>query len=262
MTAPPQRRKIIAAGGLTGRQIESEVKAEVARIKDENVPVLFTGKCRVCQDPESRKRVNTLLGYGMKPAEILEQVADINEKRPKNAQITAVSLTNHRTRHFNVQEKTTAGYRRILERRKAQLSDEMADASGSLLSGMAFLDVVAQKGWQDLINEETIVGFEIGLKAMLKLEEMAAEGAIEEQIAQMRREVALLHQAVFEVVPEELRDEITERIDELSGVAARRDEDVLDVEVVADDDFFDQDDDDEEVAMPVMDVDEGDSIED
>lgn len=261
MTAPPQRRKIIAAGGLTGRQIENEVKAEVARIKDENVPVLFTGKCRVCQDPESRKRVNTLLGYGMKPAEILEQVADINEKRPKNAQITAVSLTNHRTRHFNVQEKTTAGYRRILERRKAQLSEEMADASGSLLSGMAFLDVVAQKGWQHLIDETTIVDFEIGLKAMLKLEELAAEGQVEEQIAQMRREVALLHQAVFEVVTDEQRTEISERIDELSGNAARRDDDgIVDVEVV-EDDYFDNDD-DEEVAMPVMESDDGDSIED
>ena len=256
--APPRRN--VVAGGISNRQLEAEVSREVARIQQEYTPVLPTGRCRVCQHPESRQKVNTLLGYGMGNAEILKFVEDINEKRAKNNKITLDSIRNHRQRHFNVQAPTQAGFRRILEKRRAQLADEFGDASASLLTGMAYLDVVAQKGWEHLVDDTTVVPYDIGLQAMLKLEQMQREGSVEEQIAQMRHDVALLQQAVRDVVPDEYLKEITDRIDELTGKAATRNEDaeVIDAEVV---DYYDQDDDDEGHS-PVIEADEGDSIED
>lgn len=268
MTAPPRPRKIIAGGGLTGRQLESEVSREVARIQEEHQPVMPTGRCRVCQHPESRSKVNTLLAYGMGSTEILEFVDDINSKRSKNNKITLDSIRNHRQRHFNVQAPTQAGFRRILERRKAQLSDEFADAAGGLLTGMAYLDVVASKGWQHLIDDDTKVPYQDGLQAMLKLEEMQRDGQVEEQVAQMRRDVALLRQAVQDVASslpegagERLLQEIGERIDELSGVGIRRsdEEDIVDAEVV---DYYDQDDEGDKGYDPIITSDDGDSIED
>jgi len=218
--------------------------------------------------PESRQKVNTLLGYGLSPREIHSFIADINEKRPKRFKITVDSIRNHKTRHFNIQAPTQAGFRRILEKRRAQMADEFAEGAASLLTGMAYLDVVAQKGWQNLIREDTVVNYETGLKAILQLEAMQREGQIEHQIAEMRRDVSLLQQAVKDVLaddPEKMQ-QIIERIDELTGrAAARSDDDVIDAEVIGgddeddEDDFFDQED--NEVFAPVGEGDERDSLE-
>lgn len=251
---------------VSSRELEREVSREVAQIRAESPVILPQGRCRVCQHPESRTKVNTLLGYGMGESEILRYIEDLNEKRSKNNQITKDSIRNHKQRHFAVQAESAAGYRRILERRKAQLSDEHTEAVSSLLTGMAYLDVVAQKGWQTLIKDETVVPYGDGLQAQLRLEEMVREGAIEEQVAQMRRDVGLLQQAVTDVAAQYpgLEDAILERIGELTGASVRRtsdtDDNITDVEVV-DGDYYDRDDDDEGFS-PVMEADDGDSFED
>lgn len=227
MTRSTRRR------GTTGRQLQAEINQEVAAIRAEHRDQLPEHRCRVCQDPESRSRVNRLLSYGMKLAEIEGLVDDLNAKRAKNNKITYWSLRNHAERHFNVQDPANAARRRILERRKAQVADEFADAANHLLTGMAYLDIVAQKGFEHLIADDTVVDYETGLKAQLKLEELQRDGAVEEQIAQMRRDVSILQQAVKDVVPAHLMAQIVERIDELKGTV--RDEVVVEGEVVEDD---------------------------
>lgn len=227
MTRSTRRR------GTTGRQLQAEINREVAAIRAEHRDQLPEHRCRVCQDPESRSRVNRLLSYGMKIAEIEGLVDDLNAKRPKNNRITYWSLRNHAERHFNVQDPANAARRRILERRKAQVADEFADAANHLLTGMAYLDIVAQKGFEHLIDDTTVVDYETGLKAQLKLEEMQRDGAVEEQIAEMRRDVSILQQAVKDVVPAALMAQIVDRIDELKGSV--RDE-VIEAEVIDDDD--------------------------
>lgn len=238
--------------GVTGRQLEAEINREVAAIRAEHKDRLPEQRCRVCQDPESRSRVNRLLAYGMKVSEIAELVEDLNEKRTKNNKITYWSVLRHSERHFNVQDPTNAARRRILEKRKAQVAEEMGDAAAHLLTGMAYLDIVAQKGFEHLIDEETVVDYETGLKAQLKLEEMQRDGAVEEQIAQMRRDVAMLQQAVRDVVPAHMMAEIAARIDELQGNVQ---DDVVEAELV------DDDEDDDDVGYdPVLSADANDTL--
>lgn len=248
MTEPPTRRTT----AVSGRQLEAEVNREVAAIRAEHRDRLPENRCRVCQDPESRSRVNRLLAYGMKVAEITEYVEDLNAKRPKNRQITYWSILRHAERHFNVQDPANAARRRILERRKAQAADELGDAAAHLLTGMAYLDIVAQKGFQNLIDDGTVVDYETGLKAQLRLEEMQRDGAVEEQIAEMRRDVAILQQAVKDVVPAELMAQIADRIDELKGNVR---DDVLEAEVVDD-----EDEDDDVGYDPVLSADSNDTL--
>lgn len=250
---PVRTRQGNAAGGLDGRQVAREVEREVAVIRNQHQDRLPEHRCRVCQDPESRARVNRLLAFGMKSSEIVEHVGDLNERRSKNNQITYWSITRHAERHFNIQDPANAAYRRILERRKAQLADEFADGVETLLTGMGYLDVVAHKGFENLMDEGTVVDFETGLKAQLKLEEMQRDGAVEEQIAQMRRDVSLLQQAVRDVVPENLLAEISSRIDELRGTVR---DDTIDAEVVDDD----EDDDDDVGYDPVITSDANDML--
>lgn len=259
MTDPTSRRPIGAAGGLTGRQLDAEISREVARIREEIPPHMPTGKCRVCQHPDSRGKVNTLLGYGLGPTEILQYVEDINDKRSKNNKITLDSIRNHKQRHFNVQEISRSGYRRMLERRFKQLSDEQAHAVENLLTGMGYLDIVAHKGFQNLVDDTTIVDYETGLKAQLKLEEMLRDGAIEEQVAIMRREVAWLQQAVRETLKDhpQLQSELVSRLDELSGNVA--DDNIIDAEIIDD---ADEDDDDDVPFEPIIESDVEDLLED
>lgn len=238
---------------ITARQIEAEVNREVAAIRASTGDRLPEQRCRVCQDPESRQRVNRLLAYGMKIAEIEGLVGDLNDKRAKNNQITYWSILRHSERHFNVQDPTNAARRRILEKRKAEVADDLADASASLLTGMAYLDIVAQKGFEHLLAEDTVVDYETGLKAQLKLEELARDGAIEEQVAQMRRDVGILQQAVKDVVPPALMAQIAERIDELKGNTV---DDAIDAQVIDDDD----DEDDDVGYDPVLTADANDTL--
>lgn len=228
-----RQRRPATIGNLTPQQIEAEINREAAAIAARYADRLPESRCRVCQDPEVRARVNRLLAYGMKIGEIETFVEDINADRPKNRKITYWSLRNHSERHFNVQEPTSAARRRILERRKAEMAEEFGDAAAHILTGMAYLDIVAQKGFENLVDDSTIVDYETGLKAILKLEDLQREGAVEEQIAQMRRDVTILQQAVRDVVPQHLLSEISSRIDELKGTVK---DDVVDVEVVDDDD--------------------------
>lgn len=220
-------------GGAQSRQIEAEVNREVAAIRQHHSDMpLASHRCRVCQDPESRQRVNRLLAYGMRAAEIEDLVADLNERRGKNNQITYWSIARHAERHFNVQAPANAAYRRILERRRGQVVDEFGDAAGHILTGMAYLDIVAQKGFQNLLEDDTVVDYETGLKAQLRLEEMQREGAIEQQVAEMRRDVSIIQQAVKDVVTPAVMAEIISRIDELKGTSR---DDAIDGEVVDDD---------------------------
>ncbi len=241
---------------VDARELQREVNQEVREIQASTGGRLPEHRCRVCQDPESRKRVNRLLAYGMRVPEIVEHVADLNEKRPKNGQITYWSILRHSERHFNVQDPANAAYRRILERRKKQAEQDLGEGAAHLLTGMAFLDIVAQKGFEHLIDETTVVEYQEGLKAQLKLEEMQREGSIEEQVAEMRRDVSILQQAVKDVVPTALLAEISSRIDELKGTTR---DDAIDAELV-DDDYDDEDDD--RGYDPMIGPDSGDPLED
>lgn len=246
----PRRRAL--PPGVDGRQLEAEINREVAAIRAEHKDRLPEQRCRVCQDPESRSRVNRLLTYGMKVSEIEEYIEDLNAKRGKNNKITYWSLLRHSERHFNIQDPTNAARRRILERRKAQLADELGDAAAHLLTGMGYLDIVAQKGFEHLVSEDTVVDYETGLKAQLKLEEMQRDGAVEEQIAQMRKDVAMLQQAVRDVVPPSLMAQIADRIDELKGNVK---DDFVEAEVLDD-----EDDDDDVGYDPVLSTDANDTL--
>lgn len=249
MTGPQPRR---ITGGPTGRRLESEVNREIAAIRAEHQDRVPEHRCRVCQDPESRSRVNRLLAYGMKVGEITEHVEDLNAKRPKNNKITYWSVLRHAERHFNTQDPANAARRRIMERRKSQIADEMGDAAAHLLTGMAYLDIVAQKGFQHLIDDDTVVDFETGLKAQLKLEDMQRDGAVEEKIAEMRRDVSIIQQAVRDVVPASLMAQIVDRIDELKGTSR---DDVVEAEVVEDDE-----DDDDVGYDPILSADANDTL--
>lgn len=234
------------------RAIEAEVSREVARIRAEHQDRKPEHRCRVCQHPDSLDKVNRLLAIGMSWTDIERQVADINEKRSRNNKITYNSIRNHSNNHFDLQKPANAAYRRILERRAAEVGDQFGEGVERLLTAMGYLDVVAHKGFETLMRDDTTVGYTTGLEAILKLEELQRATSTDSDMAEIRRKVTALYTVVKEVVPSQYWTEIDRRLAEMeSGESSR----VVDAEVI-------DDEDDDEEFDPIIEHDDEDSLED
>lgn len=248
MSAPARR--------MSRQQVDAEVSREVARIVETHGrPPELLGRCRICRDPESRRRVNNMLAYGMRPAEIAENLADINSRRAKNAQIGYWSVWNHRKEHFNVQEQARESQLRMLERRAEEEGLTLAEGVGSILTLKGYLEIIANKGFQNLVDRDD-VGYTIGLDAQRELDKLIKADRDEVERAALRRDVALLHQVVMDEADDPTRERIRYRLAVLRGDIVETDEDVIDAEVdedYADDDvadFSDEIDDDDELGAP------------
>lgn len=252
---------------LSEGELERQVSREVARIRDQ--PASVAGrtrgqKCRICSDPDARRRVNSLLSIGMGPTEITRNLEDINLKRKKSQQITMWSVREHRERHFNIQEPAKAAILRSLEEEYArEHNDLMAEGVGNILTGRGYLKIVAQKGFSQLIKDDTTVGFTTGLEAQLKLDELEKDDRDQAERAMLRRDVGLIQQAIREEFTEEEMARLSRRLNILRGVVTE-DEDDEDSDEIIDVEIDDEDDDEEggEVADFVMGHDDEDPLED
>lgn len=251
MTETPIRKGIREV--ISQRQIEFDVRAEVAKVKREQiVKPVQEPRCRICQHEDSRNMVNKMLSYAMTYAEILRMCElAVNPSRAKNNKISYKSVMNHAIKHFNLEEPTKAVYRAILERRANEM--ELAgEGVGRLLTALGYLDVVAQKGYETLVEPTTTISPTLGMEAIVKLHQLTRKGAGEQEAAELRQRLAVVESAVKDVVPQEYWSEIISRIEDAEG---RVHEDTLDVEVV--DDY----DDDGEAYSPPVEADADDTLE-
>lgn len=248
---------------LTQRQLEADVNREVARVQEEHPRQAIERmrnprrRCRVCHDQDALRRVNRMLTLGMRPPDIVENLADINARKRKGETIGYWSVYDHRKNHFNVQETVNAGWLRTLERRAEEEGISLADGTGSLLTLRGYLEIIAQKGLQDLIDRDQ-VGYTVGLDAQRELENLMKADAEHAERAALRRDVALIQQAIMEEFTEEEMSRLSRRLDVLRGVVSEDDEDTIEGEIVDEDE--EGYDDSEEVADFVMDVDEDDEL--
>lgn len=234
-------------------RLHGEIDREVEHMRRHQMPDTSNlRRCRVCRDPEVQSRVNKLIAYGIKDPDIVNELTDLNAKRAKNRQITYWVVRRHREAHFNIQQPAQAAYRRMMERRAAQQGEDLIAGSRSYLTAMGYLDIIAHKGLQKLMDPDTEVGFTTGLEAQLKLEEMMTTGETERKLAEYRRQVGWLQQVVMEEVDEVTRARISNRLAELAGKASS--DDAIEAEVV------DDDDDDDDGYDPVMEADPEDTM--
>lgn len=250
---------------ISESDIQRDITREVARIRREipetHSPLSNRGrKCAVCSDPDVRRRVNTLLGIGMGASEIVRSLEDINAKRKKTEQVRVWSIYRHRDNHFNLQDPKKAALLRVLENEYArEHADAVAEGVEDFLTARAYLKIVARKGFENLVAEDTAVGFVTGLEAQLKLEEMEKDDRdLAERLA-LRRDVGLIQQAIRDTLTEEQMRALSHRLDVLRGKASDdedEEDEVIEGEIVDDDD----DEYPEAVADFTMDNDEDDEL--
>jgi hypothetical protein len=185
--------------------------------------------------------VNTLLGLAKGPTEILRNLEDLNARRRKNRQITIASVSHHRDNHFNIQEPAKAALRRTLEERaREEDMDLMAEGVRNILTARGYLEIIANKGLEHLLKDSTEVPYDVGVQAQLKLEQIVKSDEDMAERAAMRRDVALIQQAITEEFSEEEMRRLSHRINVLRGVAAEEDN-VIEGGVIDDADYDDED---------------------
>jgi hypothetical protein len=161
-----------------------------------------SGRCRICKEPLAIGLVNQMIAVGYTLPDIVSALGAHNLKLVSEGKrpITYDCVRRHRERHFDMQAPAAAIYRKIQEKRAMEHGQDVAEGIGTILNHVSFLETIAVRGYEDLVNPETKVSYKDGAEASLKLHELARkdEGAYEraEMLARMARVIELVREFV------------------------------------------------------------------
>ena len=158
-------------------------------------------RCRVCRNDVLRKKVNDMLASGASYAMVLRALAERNNKLDKRDRVTIDSIRNHCGRHFPVQNVAKATYREILERRAGENRIDFIDGVATALTPLAFFEIVMHMAFRSVVEDGGDVSVETGLRAVEKLQAVHDKRDPGDDIADMRRQVNMILDAVKAVVP-------------------------------------------------------------
>jgi len=198
----------------------------------------------VCKDEGLRQFVNKLLGMGLTRPSIMEILdSTVNVEREGNDKITYHNLRLHQQKHFDTSRAAGMIYESIVQQRAIDNDPDVVERTGAAVNAMSYLEVVMLKGWSNLIDENTVVPFDVGAKAAVQLHEMTRKDAGSQQIAELIARQNRIIAAVQEFVPQEQIPAMLARIDAAPGTVIEAEVS----EVTTDEpDFDDEDDDDDE----------------
>ena len=166
-------------------------------------------RCRVCRDNGLRKEVNVMLARGFSYAMIVRAMAGDGV----GGAVTIDSVRNHATRHFPVQNAAQATYREILERRAAQNKIDFVEGLATAITPIAYLETIMVKAFGTLVDEDTQVGIEAGLRAAERLQRIAGDVDPGAEILRMRADVGRIIDAVKATVPQDMWADISQHLE-------------------------------------------------
>lgn len=201
-------------------------------------------RCRVCRNDEVRTKVNDLLASGASYAMIVRTLEDDNATLGSRDRVTIDSVRNHCARHFPVQNVARATYREILERRAKENAVDFAEGVATAITPMAFYESVMVKGYQTLVDEDTVVSVDQGAWAARQLHQLTRADAGVEQIARQQAQLNRIVKVMQDVVPPRYHQAILDVLDGKEVSQRKEIEDVDEVEEFdsSDDEGFDEDD--------------------
>ena len=127
--------------------------------------------------------------------------------------MTVDLVRNHCGRHFPVQQAAGATYREILERRARENQVDFVEGVAIALTPMAFFEVVMNKAFRSLVEQDAEVSVETGLRAAEKLQSFLDSRDKGVDVAEMWVKLDRLINAVKSVVPEEMWGAIAEKLE-------------------------------------------------
>ncbi len=166
--------------------------------KDIMRPVSKT--CKICSSTY-RDQIERFLVYGMSQAEVIRHMAQIGEKFTKD------SFSNHVRKHMTLGESAV---RRMLEKQAEKQFENIEVVADNLLSNRAMLEVMRQKAFEAIMDDNVSIEPETALKIIDKISIDDAKHQ-QDRIDEMVREMNLLTQAMKEIVPESMWSKIAEQ---------------------------------------------------
>lgn len=194
-------------------------------------------RCHVCRTDSVREKVNQMLVNGSSYAQIVRAVGAEGTEA-----LSLDSVRNHANRHFPVQNAAQATFREIVERRAAANEIDFVAGVGTAITPLAFYESLMVKSFGKLVQEDTEISIETGLRAAEKLQAVMSSRDFAADVARMRTEVGRITEAVKTTVTPEMMAKISAKIDVLAGRV--KDPDDVDDDAEDDDDIpFDPGDD-------------------
>ncbi|MGW4019115.1 hypothetical protein ACWECW_22705 [Rhodococcus ruber] len=154
-----------------------------------------------------------MLARGASYAGIVRALA-AEDATSDDQRVTVDSVRRHCERHFPVQQAAAATYREIVERRARENRIDFAEGLALALTPIAMFEVVMQKAFEHLVDEDTTVSVETGLRAAEKLYTVSRETSTGPDVADMMIQLQRITAAVKAVVPREMWGQILRRLDE------------------------------------------------
>lgn len=176
MTSTVSRKELERVREDTGiANLSEAIAAEILEIEAGIPAVLPESRCRVCTHEEGRTLVNRLLASALTYKEIHRQVSHINAQLPKNEKLTYASIRIHHKRHFDAQTGAKAVIRRIVEERAKQQGKDILGNIGTIVTLHSYLEVMQNKGFEQLTLETPNVSVRDGLYAAQLLHRLEKE---------------------------------------------------------------------------------------
>lgn len=209
-------RHEVAKSGRLDKAVEQEI---LALSEDQRVDLFRpAAKCRICQTEGATEVCNKMLTYGATHQDIMNVLEPLNLRRPKGEKITLNSIGHHARNHFPLEEAANAVYRKLIEKRAAEAERDFINGVGGAVTALGFLDVVVQKGFENLVKEDVVVSPDTAVRAAKELASIEAQRDNDDQdIAS----IMVKMDEVIRAVREEADPETWERIrSRLSGEPA------------------------------------------
>lgn len=207
---------------IRAENVEREVRVRTMRVIEEPCYTTVDKRCRICSGAASHS-VNMMLAHGMTYADILIALEPVNELLPVDRRITVHMVNFHARKHFPIEAAAQAAYRKVVEARAKEAGKDFVMGVNGALTPIAYLDIVMRKGFETLVDNNTKVEVETGMKAARDLQALTKDDQASADVAELMLKLNILVEAVKTSVPEELWPMI------LAKIEGR--EDVIDVEV-------------------------------
>ena len=229
--SPYTLRRIRHQVAKSGR-VDEAVEKEILALSQEQKVDLFrpAARCRICQTEGATAVTNKMLSFGATHQDILDVLQPLNLRRPKDEPITLNVIGHHARNHFPLEEAANAVYRRLIEKRAAEAEKDFINGVGGAVTALGFLDVVVQKGYENLVEEDVVVGVDTAIRAAKELAAIENQrDSSDNDIADVMVKMDQVIKAVRDVVPEDMWDQIAARIQ--GQVPEDRDQNIIEAEV-------------------------------
>lgn len=169
-----------------------------------HLPVVKESRCHVCMS-RWRDMIDRMVVMGYRPTHISRQVQEMDPS------VSRKSVERHIARHLSYEQEAM---RQLIEQQAEDVGALADEAKTRMVTRMAVLDRMIEKGWDQLLKEDGWVKYQDVLKAIeLKSQfETSASSQIQDQLT---RQLTAILQAIKQLVAPEEWAAIAQRAQEI-----------------------------------------------